>query len=60
VTFTQSDPAGKKFGATRVTNRCGASDQAMSNAQFGRYTALMIDYLMEGEATHAPRPSAKC
>jgi hypothetical protein len=60
LNFVNSDPAAKKIGATRLTNRCGASDQVMTTAQFGRYTGLMIDYLLEGEAKKLQRPTPKC
>jgi hypothetical protein len=60
LSFVNSDPAAKQIGATRLTNRCGASDQVMSTAQFGRYTGLIIDYLIEGEAKKLQRPAPKC
>jgi hypothetical protein len=60
LNFVNSDPAAKKIGAQRVTNRCGANDQAMTTTQFGRFTALVIDYLIEGEAKKLQRPAPKC
>jgi hypothetical protein len=60
LSFANTDPAVKKIGSQRISNRCGSSDQVMTTAQFGRFTGLMIDYLIEGEAKKLQRPSAKC
>ena len=60
VNFTNADAAAKKIGSTRINNRCGSSDQVMTDAQFGRFSADMVQYLIEGEQNKLARPSAKC
>lgn len=60
VTFAPNDATIKRFGSQRITNRCGDPNQVMTMAQFGRYAADMIFYVIEGEQAKAAKPVAKC
>jgi hypothetical protein len=60
LTFTNADAKAKALGSQRLVNRCGSGDQVMTNAQFAKYAADVVQYAIEGEQAHMGRPSSRC
>jgi len=60
ITLASSDSSVKLPTATRLINRCGASEAVMSMKQFGTYVGETIWYSLEGSAKKANKPSGRC